>query len=201
MVSIILAAATGLSAPSPANSFSNNDYPAWALARDASVAAVISLVVDPQGKAVQCINLREIGDPRLAKEVCRILSRKRVQPPTLRDGQKVHAFLETMIRLFLPDTDKGRQIMVLHSPPDAELSVNQLPNGESAEVGIILAYDSAGKITDCAPSETEKQVALANVACSQKVMFDNAIKNDISGQSVAYVTRKRVLFAVSPQVK
>jgi hypothetical protein len=198
---IIAAVATGLAVPSPARVFGNEDYPTWAMTNAASAASVIHLVVDPNGKVAQCTSVREFGDHRLAKEVCLILSRKRFHSPALRDGQKVYAFLDTMIRLFLPDTDEGRTIMALRTTPDAELSVNKLPSGNTAQVGVDLAYDAAGKITDCAPSEHEKEVGLANIACGQRAMFDNAPQKDTMGQPVAYVTQKRFRFTVTPLAK
>lgn len=198
---IIAAAATGLSVPWPAKIFSHGDYPDWALARDVSAASIMRLVVAPDGKVARCVSVREFGDQQLAKEVCRILGRKRFAPPTLRDGRKVHAFLDTMLSLILPHTSEGRKIMALRMPPDAELSVNKLPSRNAAEVRVFLAYDPAGKITDCAPAEGEKDLALANLACGQRALFDNAIRNDLTGRPVAYVTQKRFGFTVAPQPK
>jgi hypothetical protein len=177
------------------------DYPSWAVSKGVSAASVVHVVVDPQGKSVECTALREIGNPQLAKEICPLIRRKDYQPPTLRDGQRVYAVLDTMIRLYLPDTKQGQQIMGLRQSPDAEIVVNKLPNNTASDVSIILAYDSAGRVTDCVPSEHESEIPLANVACGQRALFDNVIQKDLAGQPVAYVTRKRVRFNVSPQSK
>jgi hypothetical protein len=198
---ILLTAASGLSAPSIISILDPDDYPTWAVAKGVSAASYIRWVVDPQGKTVQCTILSEIGDPQLAKSVCRILSRKHSRSPTLREGQKVHAFLDTMIAFYLPDTEDGRKIGALRQSPDAELTVNQVPNNKPADVSVILAFDQSGRVTDCAPSEGEKLVALANVACGQRALFDHAIQKDMSGQPVAYVTRKRVRFTISSPVQ
>jgi hypothetical protein len=170
------------------------------MAKDASTATLIHLAIKPDGKVAQCISVPKFGDPELAKDVCRILSRKRFHSPTLRDGRKVHAFVDTMIRLFLPDTKEGRTIEGLRDPPDAELTVVALPHGNLADVSVNLAYDSAGKITDCAPAGG-KEVALSKVACDQSALFDNTPQNDMKGQPVAYVTQKRFRFTVAPQPK
>ena len=92
-------------------------------------------------------------------------------------------------------------MMALRNTPDAELSVNKLASGTTADVSVNLAFDPAGKIADCTPAEHEKEVALAEVACSQRTLFDNTIQKDLTGRPVAYVTRKRVRFTVTPKTK
>jgi hypothetical protein len=155
------------------------------------------LVVDANGKPVQCTNKTNVGNERLAKDICGILSRKRFKPATLRDGQKVYAILDTFLTMFLPDTDEGRKIMSLRMAPDAELQVTKLPDGSSPEISIILAYDASGKITDCGPANREKDLKMADVACSQRILFDHTIQKDPSGQPVAYVTQKRIRFTTT----
>ena len=197
----VFAAAAGLSVPSPSSAVRLHDYPQWALRKGASAGSTNRVMVDPEGKVSQCTNIRDVGDPGLAKEVCRILKRRKLTPPTLRNGQKVHAFLESTINLTLPDTAEGRRIDAIRPPPDAELTVNALPNSISADVMIFLAFDASGKVTDCSPADFEKNMALADVACSHRAIFDNAVQNDLASQPVAYVTRKKIRFTVSPQAK
>lgn len=196
-IAIIVAAATGLSVPSLAGSISPDDYPDWAIAEGASAASTLRLSIDPAGRITKCANLIEAGDSRLARNFCRILSKRRLEAPTLRDGQKVHAFLDTTIKLFLPDTVEGRRIWDLMDPPDVELTVSGLAGVALADVAILLAYDAAGKITDCAPAEDEKRMHLVTVACQQRVLFDNVIQRDADGRPVAYVTRKGIRFVAS----
>lgn len=195
----ILAATAGLSVPSPSSALSVHDYPQWALRAGASAGSTDRVMVEPTGKVAQCIHIGEVGDPGLAKEVCRILKRKTLSAPTLRDGQKVHAFLQFTTNLTLPDTAEGRRIDAMRSPPDAELPVNVLPNGSSTDVMIFLAFDAAGNVTDCAAADFERNNSLAAVACEQRAMFNNAVQKDPSGQPVAYVTRKKVRFSLASQ--
>jgi hypothetical protein len=198
-IAIIVAAAAGFSVPSIAGSIRLNDYPNWALAEGASAASTLRLNIDPTGRITKCSNLNEAGDSRLARDLCRIISKKRLQAPTLRDGQKVHAFLDTTIKLFLPDTVEGRRIRDLIDPPDVELTVSGLAGNTSAEVAILLAYDATGKITDCAPAGDEENVQLTTAACQQRALFDNVIQRDADGRPVAYVTRKGIRFVASPK--
>lgn len=188
----------GLTAPSPSLAFLIDDYPSWALQKEASAASVMRVVVEPNGKVSECTTLHEFGNSRLAKEICGILKRKRLKPARLRDGQQVHAVLETFISLYMPDTDGARDIMNLQMAPDAELTVAGLPNASAQEVRIVLAYDTDGKITDCAPSKAEKNIQLADVACRQRSLFDNAVQKAPSGRPITYVTTKRIKFTVGP---
>ena len=197
----VVAAGGGLSIPSPNSTFKISDYPEWAVRQSASAGSVLHLAVDPDGKPIGCTNKVLVGNEDLAKEICRLISRKRLKPETLRDGQKVYAFFDTLITLLLPDTKEGRKIMGLRMNPDAQLLVSRLPEDNEAEVGILLAYDTSGKVTDCEPSATEKNIKLAGVACGQKALFDNSIQKDGSGQAVNYITQKRIKFTVQPPAK
>jgi hypothetical protein len=196
-IAIAAAAATGLAVPYPASSLSHSDYPTWALARNASATSFVDITIDPEGRVAECKSIRNFGDARLAGEICDILKRKRFKPPKLADGWKVHAFFETAIRFFLPDTAEGRKVMVISRGPDAELSVNHLPTGTWTAVSISLAYDQAGRIIACERSAFEKQKTLADVACSQRAMFDNSVRRDATGQPVPYVTSKTIRFTVA----
>jgi len=197
MTALMLAVAVGLSAPSLIKDIGPNDYPTWAVKKNASAASVVRVVIDPQGKPIECTTLSEIGDPQLARAVCGIVTQKRYRPAMLRNGQNVRAILDTLITFFIPDTDEGKKIGALRQVPDAELTVNRLPKNEQADVSVILAFDTEGRVTDCAPSENEKLLSLANLACDQRALFDNALQRDQSGQLIAYVTRKKIRFIPS----
>jgi len=197
----VAAVASGLSIPSPTSVFKNGDYPEWAIRENASAGSVFHLAVDPDGKPIECTNKVLVGNEKLAKEICRIISRKRLRPATLRDGQKAYAFFDTFVTLFLPDSKEGEKIMGLRMTPDAQLSVNKLPDGNETQVSILLAYDASGNVIDCAPSDTEENIKLAGVACGQRKLFDNSIQKDGSGQAVSYVTQRRIKFTVQSPAK
>ena len=195
---ITAAIAAGLSEPAITSLFAPSDYPDWAMKRGASAASIVEVGVDPQGKVIACRNVRNFGDDVLAKEFCRILKRKRLKPAPDRDGRVLHFYYETLIRMYLPDTRKGQDVMRIQESPDAELAVNQLPKGTSADVKISLVYDQSGKITDCEPLNGTDRT-LAAIACSQRSLFEGAIRNDAAGHPVPYLTWKNVRFSVSPQ--
>lgn len=194
LTAAFLAAAAGISVPSPVEALTHRDYPAWAVAKNASAASIISVTIGPTGKIAACTKVQEMGNRTLARQACGILARKRLRPPTLRSGEKVYAFVDSMVQFYLPDTPEGRRIMALQTPPDAEISVGKLPDGEKPDVILFLAFDSAGRVTDCAPADAKKGRRLAEIACGHRGMFDNVVKNDLSGQPVSYVTRKKVRF-------
>jgi hypothetical protein len=201
MTALMLAVAAGLSAPTLVKNIGPGDYPTWAIKKNASAASVVRVAIDPQGKPTECTALNQVGDLQLAGVVCGIVTRKSYRPAMLRDGRKVHAILDTLITFFIPDTDEGRKIGALRQIPDAELTVNQLPGKEQADVTVVLAVDTEGKVTDCAPSENEKLLSLANIACDQRALFDNALQRDQTGQPIAYVTRKKIRFSSSTASK
>lgn len=195
ILSLALAAAAELSAPSPTTAFQTNDYPSWALQKEESAGSILQLDVDPSGKVTRCVNVKTVGSEKLAKEMCSILRRRRLAPARLQNGQKVHAFLQQYVSMFLPDTESGRMVMSQQAAPDAELAVNKISGSESeASLAIILAYDEAGAVTDCGPAMPKQDAALTKVACSQRALFDPAVRKDVAGQPVPYVTRKKILF-------
>ena len=191
------ATAAAILVPFPADAFGPRDYPKWALAKNISAASTNRLTISPAGRIEECTNLHIEGDPVLANDVCRMLTRKKLPSPTLRDGRKVYAFVESHIWFTLPETAEGRRIESLRPAPDAEISVQAIPAGLSPDIAIHLAFDADGKVTDCAPATSEADLALTDIACGQRALFDNVIRKDPAGQPVAYVTRKRIRFVVA----
>lgn len=188
----------GLYVPSLPEAFTTNDFPTWAVAKGVSSGSLVRVTVEPTGRVSRCEDVSFVGDPILAKVACNVLNGKRLKPATLSNGAKVHATGVTMIKFTIPDTAEGKRIDAIHLKPDAEIIVNRLPK-KDPDVSINLSYDSAGNVIDCAPTQWEKDKSLAEMACSQRSIFDGAIFKDSTGQPVPYVTWKRVRFTVASQ--
>ncbi|MCW3796791.1 hypothetical protein OMW55_03095 [Sphingomonas sp. BN140010] len=191
------AAALALSVPSAGGSLKYTDYPEWALRAEASAASLVSLSLTPGGKLFACRSEQELGDPRLAGDICSLLRGRRFPHATLRDGTASYARVQELIRLFLPDTSDGGRIASLRASPNAEFQVKSLNGQPSADVDVVLAVNANGSITDCGPKSGGTS-ALIKAACSQSSSFQVPAMTDESGRAVPFVTNWRVRFSVPP---
>ncbi|HYJ83565.1 MAG TPA: energy transducer TonB [Allosphingosinicella sp.] len=91
-----------------ASLFSDQDYPAEAVAAREQGMVGFTLDVGPDGRAMRCEVTRTSGSPSLDATTCRLLrSRARFTPATDAKGQAV------------ADTIRGRIVWVLPPPPPA----------------------------------------------------------------------------------
>jgi hypothetical protein len=133
------------------------------------------------------------GSKRLASEMCKILSRRRVQGARDANGDNVHGVVRTLLSFFLPDTPKGAKIAGLEQVPDAVMTVTRLPAGEAkAEAEVALTIDEAGRITDCGPASVEVRDDLAKAVCSSRDQLGPEKIVDLDGNPVRYVTTRKV---------
>lgn len=193
-VAIVAGLAASLSFPSFVPAISFNDYPEWALQREASAGAIVRVRVESSGVLTACTLVSTVGDAKLANQICAIVLHKKLSAPTLKDGTPVVGFGETFLRMFLPDTAQGASIANMVASPDVELTVMGLADGKSQRIEVVLAIDEQGAVKDCRATLSTANPALVAVACSQASQLGNSVVKDQSGRAVPYVTTKTVLF-------
>jgi hypothetical protein len=75
--------------------------------------------------------------------------------------------VRTIIRMFIPDTRQGDEIMALGQGPDLEVAVVGLPDKivQPFEVKVSALVDDKGAVTACEPRPDTK--ALGSLACER----------------------------------
>ena len=151
--SLILAATLTMTPPDLGSVLGPSDYPVWALQDNESAAAILDLLIEPNGKISRCQSGAIYGSKRLASEICDLVKGNRVGPARDPTGNNIHGVAHTLLRLWLPDTNNGREIERLQQASDVVLSVNRLPGeAKRAEVDVAVMVDEEGKVLACEPA-------------------------------------------------
>jgi TonB family protein len=167
------------------------EYPAEARAEGKSTAATIEIRVDTTGHAQDCHVVAALGDAHLARDVCRIASKKRYNPARLKDGTPAFAVVTTLVRLYLPGP-ATQEIATAHLQPAAEVKVARLRgNAASEDVTLVTAVSAEGKIMECGP-KVEDQRDLAEAICSRTDLFHPAVVKDAKGAAMPYIAETLV---------
>lgn len=184
---LLLAAAV---APGTGNLLRSGDYPGWAQAHERSAAAMVRLLVAPDGRIANCETLSTAGDANLAAEACRKVRGRHTTPGRLADGSGAWSRVTTMIRFYLPG-GPDEAVGTMGPSPDVELSVRRLPGGAgSADVGVVLTLDAAGAVTGCnGDPALAASPALVSAVCASGARLGAAAITDDTGHPVAGVTR------------
>lgn len=191
-------AVAALSAPTGWDNTAFQEYPNWALRADLSTGALVELTIDPNARQVKCEILGVVGDQKLSQETCGILKRKRLTPATLRDGTPVFGIVRTVFKLFIPGTKQGDEVAAARQRPDVQLKVNTLPGAETAaDVGVVVAVDEHGAVTDCTANKNEAQTRLAEVVCNSRSQLGPGMRTAPDGRPIAYVTAMKVRLSTS----
>lgn len=169
------------------------DYPGWALRQNKSAAALIDIIVNPNGKPLKCDVVSSSGDQELAQDICKVFLRKKYRPARLRTGEAAFAFDTTLLRFFVPGNPIGDQIANSTQSPSLTLHANRLPDGaEFADVTIVLAADEAGHVTDCVGSPNEKKQSLVAAVCRNPDALRREARSGPDGRPIKYVTTVKV---------
>jgi hypothetical protein len=111
----LFAAATGLlSAPEMLPG--EIQYPSMAIRRNQSAAALMDVVIDPQGVPVGCQTLETFGDEKLADEICDMQGALRYKPATNDAGEPSYGIARLLIKLSIVGTKQGDWVNELYSP-------------------------------------------------------------------------------------
>lgn len=174
-----------------------SDYPRWALKKNESAGTVVSVFIDPEGRALRCAIVAVIGSGRLADYICEQLKRVRFEPATDATGAKRYGKIVGLIKMALPDTEIGRQVIALRQKPDVELTVTSLPDREERfrEVKVEALVNDNGLIEDCNGSDSstnELNAAACKVLEGQKL----PVEIGVNGSAISYVQEMTVSFSV-----
>ncbi|NVD44142.1 energy transducer TonB [Qipengyuania atrilutea] len=174
-----------------------SDYPRWALKKNESAGTVFSVLVDPEGRALRCAIVAVVGSYRLAEYVCEQLKRVRFEPATDATGAKRYGKIVGLIKMALPDTEIGRQIIALRQKPDVELTVTSIPDKEERfrEVKVQTLVNDNGLIEDCNGSDNSTN-GLTAAACKVLEGEKLPIETAGDGSAISYVQEMTVSFSV-----
>ena len=112
---MILAAAAGeLSAPEmlPVRV----EYPSLAMRNGQSAAALIDVVVDPDGLPVICKSLEMFGNKKFAGDICELQGVFRYRPAVSIDGQPTYGIVRVLMKYALLGSRQGNSIKKLSAP-------------------------------------------------------------------------------------
>lgn len=197
MPAIALIAASALAAAQfqPA-AVTQDDYPQTALLREKSAAAILNILVGPDGKVVSCTQAGTVGDKGLASQLCGIVKRKQATPGRDAEGNPAFSYRQDFARLFLPGTQQGDKIASMGQSADVELTVQSIPAGASApiDVNLTLAVDTKGKVSAC--DYGDSNAAFGKVACQQVEAVGWDKLADANGKAVSYVRPMTVRFSL-----
>ena len=192
--------AAALSAPLPIDGSlpGTKDYPTEALTKEISAAALVELVITPQGKVASCTLLASSGDAKLANAMCGLVNRRKWTAARSPDGAPVYGVVRTLLRFFIPETAVGDKIGAMSQSPDIEMTVSHLPgNGirfYDAKVSLLVGRN--GSVEACEPrvATTAAQPVLAKLGCEQAKTM-RFIVPTITGEPLsAFVIEQKIRF-------
>ncbi|HYD23899.1 MAG TPA: hypothetical protein VEB68_03820 [Croceibacterium sp.] len=200
---ILLAAA--LSAPRLDARFEeqvNERYPQWALHTETSAAALVELVVKPNGRIERCELLDAVGSERLAEEMCQETEGTRLRPATDAAGNPTYGVMRTLLQLTVPGDGLATAENTVE-PIDLELTHDSLPAGYPGGfvLEVDLLVDRGGSVAACdaayggPPAVFEPYVAMACEEARALELAPLAVEGDAARP---YVTRRRVRFQPEP---
>lgn len=193
VLATLAAVASGLSLPDYEKVIQPADYPIWALLKTETTAAVVEFYVDLDGRVYGCKLLGNVGSRKLAGELCRITTKRKVGPARLGDGTATHGYVKDLVRMWTTggSSDVGKAKLA----PDLELTVKSGSLGrDRLEGGLILAVGTDGAVLDCTPApdvETQNVPAFRQI-CTQGKLLAQPPRIDEMGKPMTYVTEVRI---------
>lgn len=134
-------------------------YPSDAVRREASVAALLEVWVDQNGKIFHCQLISSVGDERLAKEACSLVirhGRGKIEPATDRAGRPAIGRMRDLLKMEVMESKDQEAVTRAWEPPEIELNVASLPNAEhTKDVDLLLSVEADGRVVDCAGAESK----------------------------------------------
>lgn len=193
VLATLAAVASGLSLPNYEKVIQSADYPAWALIKTETTAAVIEFYIDLEGRVYGCKLLGNVGSRKLAGELCRITTRRKVGPARLANGTATHGYVKDLVRMW---TEGGSSdVAKAKLASDIEFTVKAESLGkERLEGGLILAVGTDGAVLDCTPSPAveAQNVPTFRQICTQRKLLAQPPRLDENGKPMTYVTEYRI---------
>ena len=198
VLSMIVASAMA-AAQLPQPVVADSEYPQTALLKEKSAAAMLNLLIDPQGNVVSCTQTAAVGDEDLAKEMCEIVENKKAIPARDAAGKASFGFRRDFASLSLPGTSQGDEIGDIGPSPDIDFEVASIPAGVTSPVlvNVTISVDKSGKTTGCETANGSSNAAFAAAACQQIGGMDFPKLKDSSGRAVSYIRPMIVRFSQS----
>lgn len=168
LASVLANAVVAATPATPLPWYKFDDYPIKAFEEQWKGAAIFELVVDPQGKPVDCTITHSTGYQTLDSETCFIaMHRARFSPARGPDGAVAYGSYRSMVKWRRPDQDS----LQVAPGPDLEVTVASLPEGTKKPAAVKVAYfvDAQGQASSCTVlAESKAQPAsLTDAACKQ----------------------------------
>jgi len=186
--SLIAGAVVATTPATPLPWFDLNDYPTKAFEREWQGTTNFDVVVDPQGRSIDCKIARSSGHEMLDRQACWVaMKRARFTPAIGTDGQRAYGVYRSQVVWARPD----RSGMQRNLGPDLEISVNQLPPGATGSAAVKLAYfvDATGNPSACTalPDSAKQPAQLIDLAC--RALFQQLPREAVTarGNTVAAV--------------
>ena len=165
----LLAAAMALAPPEPKGHdlVTNENYPHWALDRNKQAGVIYTIYVTPEGSIAKCVVRASRGDKDLADAVCPIVERRRMKPAVGSGGAASYGVYTDVVNFVLSGT-RGAAGLPIARGPDAEFTVNKLPEsaGASSLARVTVEVGGDGTVSHCAPAK-KNPGELAGLACHQ----------------------------------
>lgn len=183
-----------------------NEYPTWAVREGKSTAAVLDLLVTPDGWVRDCTVISFVGDERLARVECEIHKRVRMRPAIGPDGAPIAAKYRTWINLWVDNNSaQQRQVQQAKWPPDMTLKLANLSERthEPIDIELELLVDTTGAVIVCEAGrryEESKHAALVQAGCREAMKLTVEPLVESSGAAVQHVANLRVRFEGAPSV-
>ncbi len=114
MLTLLTAGAGMLSAPEmlPIQDY----FPSDELRQKISSAALLEIVVDPEGKRVSCSTLAVFGHERMANDICKYQYRATFRPARSASGEASYGVVRALIKYVVAGTSEGDEINRLDAP-------------------------------------------------------------------------------------
>lgn len=198
-------AASLLAAPTPLTGkrVKPSDYPQRHIQDEKSAAAIVEIVVAPDGTDSRCTVLMTFGDEEFAREMCAFQNPHSWRPAVDSDGRPTYGIVRTVVAMFLPDTPQGDAVSRIRMKPDLELVVDKLPDTakERLNVAVSVQSDASGKVIGCEPENKRKvPIAYRTLACerARQLSLGNVSVDGVALQS--FVMSLNVLFVAAKPI-
>ena len=145
-----------------------DDYPMKAFERGWKGVTVMSVLVGPDGRPVDCLIEKSSGFEALDRQTCYgAMKRARFSPARGPDGMPTYGLYRSQVVWSRPDQD-----FVQRDPgPDLEVTVKALPAGTQRPAAVKIAYfvDSQGNPSSCTPlpDSLAQPKPLIDAACAE----------------------------------
>lgn len=164
--SLLMSAVIATTSATPLPWFNLNDYPTKAFEREWQGTTNFDVIIDTQGRSVDCKITKSSGHEILDRQACWVaIKRARFTPAIGTNGERAFGVYRSQVVWSRPDRAGVQRDL----GPDLEISVNQLPPGAIGQTAVKLAYfvDSQGKPSACTPlpDSAKQPKQLVDLAC------------------------------------